>query len=154
MFENFPWYAWRWFSDLSGDFLKRISLLQTWFNQGPLWMSEMCHSATPSANPPGLGFVKLNATLLFVRLNAINIFLGVAFTFVCYILQSSISKKTWKNQFFLSFGLALLKKRAILRNVTWEGRIAQLVRASRWHREGHRFEFCYAHHFVYQGLAG
>ena len=35
-----------------------------------------------------------NTTTLFVRLNAINIFLGVAFTFVCYILQSSISKKT------------------------------------------------------------
>ena len=61
MFENFPWYARRWFSDLSGDFLKRISLLQAWFNQGPLWMSEMCHRATHSANPPGWEFVKLNA---------------------------------------------------------------------------------------------
>ena len=27
------------------------------------------------------------------------------------------------------------------------GRIAQLVRASRWHREGRRFEFYYAHHY-------
>ena len=27
-----------------------------------------------------------------------------------------------------------------------EGRIAQLVRAPRWHRGGHRFEFYYAHH--------
>ena len=56
-----------------------------------------------------------------------------------------------KKSFFCQIKFAFLEKWGKVieycKSCMWFGRIAQLVRAPRWHRGGRRFEFYYAHHF-------
>ena len=58
-----------------------------------------------------------------------------------------ISDKTELYAWNFQKSLEKVQNRRILYNMIKQGRIAQLVRAPRWHRGGHRFEFYYAHHF-------
>ena len=57
-----------------------------------------------------------------------------------------ISDKTELYAWIFQKSLEKVQNRRILYSMIKQGRIAQLVRAPRWHRGGHRFEFYYAHH--------
>ena len=64
-------------------------------------------------------------------------------------IQNTDSLDRWrvgKIRFFRGFDLKKGKSRIYLAYRLQNGRIAQLVRAPRWHRGGHRFESYYAHH--------
>ena len=83
--------------------------------------------------------------LIFFGLPVFSILQNLAFhTFGSH---ASSSPANIKITFFLFFQLEITKTAVILSASTKQGCIAQLVRASRCHREGHWFESSYTHHF-------
>ena len=77
---------------------------------------------------------------------------SLIFSVFCLIWQTSPMTQNVTAGFlelffiFCCTGLKTGKDGVYLRLSAEYGRIAQLVRASRWHREGHRFEPYYPHH--------
>ena len=78
--------------------------------------------------------------MLFVKLNAIMHYRGIAFTFPI-VYRIFLNRRN-------SFRLTSYKMHVILHALTNKGRLVQLVRTHPSHGWGHKFESCSDHHFL------